>query len=208
MGRYGIQIILLLILTLTTAAVYAYPVRVYAILNGGYGSYQAVNANDGGTGVIRIGLGTSFSLQHHLLIGGEAAIQTGNRMRLSASTTAVFGPNAMPVFITVRPPIDLLLTAGYRLTEHLSLIGKVGVAYLNVLVDNVTIANLSQNTPEAQVGLSWNISKRANLDIDFQQYFGSRPILSNVNLEQGTAVLNNLPTWQAIFIGVDVDLFD
>lgn len=199
--------IFVLALILSTS-LYAYPVFPYITIGGGYGNYRIVNANDGATGFFRLGLGADFTVNKHVTLGAETAIQNGNRMRLSAVTTAVLGPDSMPVFITVRPPIDILLTTGYRFADQFSVLGKIGVAYLNVMVDTVTIPNVSQTMPELQLGIRWHATKKINLDVNYQHYFGPQPKLTDVNQEQGTANLTNLPTWNAILVAIEYGLLE
>lgn len=175
----------------------------YTSVSGGYGNYNGALSNDGQTGILRLALGTQFNLGRYALFGTELGIQTGNRMRIN-SDNAIVAIGSAPVFLTVRPPIDVLLTAAFHFRKTpLTLLAKAGAAYCQGKMDSVTIPNKSKVMPEAQLGLNVGLSSEISLIVYYQHLFGSTPRLSNIDIDNGTATLNKLPTMQAGFIGIE-----
>jgi|GEM_PF-2638794 len=176
----------------------------YASLSGGYGSFTNVLYNEGTTGVFRFALGARFDVKDAFLLGAELGIQNGNRMSIYTDNAVLVLGDA-PIFLTIRPPVDALLTA----TAHLGctpafILAKGGVAYLQGVTDSATINNKYQVRPEAQLGLGVDVTSSISLLLYYQRIFGNKPVLTNLDSIAGTATLDRLPTFQAVFLGVQM----
>lgn len=177
--------------------------HLYGLVSGGYGNFEDVLSNDGQTGILRLAMGTKFNINPLLLLGAEVGVQTGNRMRIN-SDNAIVAIGSAPVFLTIKPPIDTLLTVTSRFEESaLAVQTKVGAAYCQGMVESLTIPNKFQVLPEIQFGLSLNFSQNISLIAYYQRIFGNKPSLTHINISNGTAKLNNLNTMQASFVGIE-----
>jgi len=175
----------------------------YTNVSGGYGNFNGTLSNDGQTGILRLAIGTQFNFGRYTLFGTELGIQTGNRMRIN-SDNAIVAIGSAPVFLTVKPPIDALLTVAFHLRNtSLAILAKAGAVYCQGMMDSATISNKSKVMPEAQLGLSVGLSSELSLIVYYQRLFGTTPRLSNIDIDTGTATLNKLPTMQAGFIGIE-----
>lgn len=174
----------------------------YGLVSGGYGNFEGVLTNDGQTGILRLALGTQFNISRFTLLGAEIGIQTGARMRVITSD-AIVAIGSAPVFLTVKPPIDVLLAVSSHLgATALTVHAKAGVAYNQGLIDSMTIPNKSQVVPEVQLGLGYEFSRNVSLVAYYQRFFGNMPLLTHIDINNGTASLNHLPTLQAGFVGI------
>lgn len=200
---------ILLILCTCKAAISFANVHPYFSINGGYGFFQHAFKNDGGAGIVRVALGanTSFSRKsNNLLLGSEIGMQTGHSMRINMGSAAdVF---TTPVAINITPPIDFLLTIKYHCqTRPIFLQAKGGAAYLKAIVQNTnTIPNKTEIRPEIQLGAGVDLSKKTRLLFSYQRIFGRSVTLKNVSPTVGTAQLSGLPTLQAGFVGIEINI--
>jgi len=172
----------------------------YGVMSGGYGVFNNVLYNDGQTGVLHLAIG----VQGDQVVGLELGIQTGNRMRINTNNVIKAIGDA-PVYLTIKPPLDLLLT----ITSHLGLLpvfiqAKGGAVLLQGMIDSVTIKNQTQFRPEAQLGFGVDVTPLISLIAYYQCLFGNNPALTHPNVSAGTANLPNLPTFQAGFIGMQM----
>lgn len=174
----------------------------YGLISGGYGNFEGVLTNDGQTGLLRLALGTQFDISCFTLLGAEIGVQTGARMRINTNN-AIIAIGSAPVFLTLKPPIDVLLTVSSRLgATVLAVHAKAGAAYNQGMIDSMTIPNKSQVVPELQLGLSYEFSRHISLVAYYQCFFGNTPSLTHIDINSGTASLNHLPTMQAGFVGI------
>jgi hypothetical protein len=181
--------------------------NIYSVkISGGYGLYQDVYRNDGATGIIRVAVADQIPVTNLFMAGAELGIQTGSRMRLTDATVAPLVYVTLPIFITITPPIDLLLTAERKFTSSLSLFGKLGVSYFNMMCDSQTIKSNAFFEPELQIGAGYQLTEKAKIEIAYQRIGGGRLVLHNVNVNDGTASLDVPPILQAMFLSVTMNL--
>jgi len=175
----------------------------YTSISGGYGIFKDVLAKDSQTSILRLALGARFHIIPTTSLGVELGIQTAGRMRIN-SANAILAVGSGPIFLTIKPPIDALFTVAFILPRTpLAFHVKAGAVYYDGMIDSSTIPNKSQIIPEAQLGVSVALSKDVNLVASYQYLFGGSPILTNIDMNNGTAKLRNLPTMQAGFISIE-----
>lgn len=181
-----------------------------AAISGGYGAFDSAADDTGQTGVLRIALGSLWYLNPTTLLGGELGAQTGNRMELDSDILAPFGvdpDDRLPVYLTVKPVVDLLATLRYYIHSPLFIEAKAGAAYIATMIDNADISSESQWRPEIQLGLGWDLTDHGRIMLGYQRIFGSSDLdLSDVDVLQGSAALDHVPTWQAVLLTFEFDL--
>lgn len=185
-----------------------YPIKhhpyFYGSVSGGYGVWSHLLTTDGQTGTARLALGAQRYTSKSTSFGAELSIELGNRMRINTDN-AISIIGIEPVFLTIRPPLSVLFTATFHPAEgSVFLFVKGGGAYLSGMLDSLTIPNKSQILPEAQFGFGVDLMNNLSLITYYQHLFGHNPVLTDFNELNGTAHLNQLPTFQAGFIGLQM----
>ncbi len=178
-----------------------------AIISTGYTNYSHMYAGDGQTPIARLAIARSFkTTASHWGFGIETGVQTGNTMRLenSQATFNLLGAFS-PIQTTVKPMLDLLLTAKKSFSDNpLFLIGKAGIAYRRWQFDNVnTINDLSEINAEAQMGVGYQINERTDLDFLYQGIFGGNPNFT-ANIATGTGHVSDIPIQQGACLSLSV----
>ncbi len=200
MRTFWISSILLSFLSLSSQAQPDY----YGMLSGGYGIFQHVLPQDGVSGLLRFSLGVQVPIQKNLNIGMEIGSQTGNRMRINTEN-AIFVVGTAPVFLTVKPILDALVTLTYTLDESPIFFEiKGGSFYSDGMVDSLTIPNKSQISPEIIGGVGMHVNSKVNIVVYYQHIFSGRATLVNMDFLTGTANLSQLSTLQSGFIGLEI----
>lgn len=179
----------------------------YTAFTAGYGKFQNASQGSGETPVGRIAIGTLWQLNKNVLLGGEIGIQSGNRMQLSNNVAAAFGySSSLPLFLTVKLPIDMLAVLKYHFESPFFVQIKPGVVYLRTMTDSIDIPSQSKLLPELQVGAGFDLTCNTRIVLSYQQFFGQTPTLTNINSATGTANLNHVPSWQAGIISFEIDM--
>jgi hypothetical protein len=177
-----------------------------ASLSGGYGNFSPMAAGTGDTGFARFALGSALPASSKLVVGSEIGIQSAKRMQLTNDSVSNFFVNleyALPVYFTITPPIDLLITVNYDVVPWLFVEAKGGGVYLQSMVDGANISSNSKWLPELQAGMGFNMDQNTRLGFHYQQFFGQLLTVSQVNLLAGTGVMSGMPTWYAGLLTVD-----
>ncbi|MDP3560824.1 MAG: hypothetical protein Q8R83_01425 [Legionellaceae bacterium] len=177
---------------------------LYLPLSGGYGYLQHAEYKTGFSGVLRFGLGSRWRVNDTLQLGTELGFQTGESMLMNAETTEVLGPNALPVSLTIKPPIDFLLTVKYDIYKPVFAELKGGVAYLNTMVSGADMLTSQVWLPEIQAGMGMRFSSNIALVVSYQRFFGQNPKVINLNLLSGISTLRGIPTWQALLLTAEI----
>lgn len=178
--------------------------NLYGTISGGYGSYSHILEDDRTTGVIRFSLGLDFLANPNTSLGLETGIQTGNRMRIDSSN-AVDAIGVAPVFLEIKPVIDLLATVKFFSTQFKpNLFLKGGIAYAEGMIDSITIPNKNQLLPELQIGTEFGLTTNYSLIVYYQNQFGGQARLEHIDLNNGSAQLSRIPSFQAGFIGLRI----
>lgn len=176
----------------------------YGILSGGYGVFEHVLPQDGSSGLLRFSLGAEVPIQKNLQIGMEMSTQTGNRMRIHTEN-AVLAIGTAPVFLTVKPIVDVLATATYHLADSsLFLAVKGGAFYSQGMLDSLTIPNRNQISPELVGEVGLQVTPKINIVVYYQHIFNGHATLTNIDFVTGTANLSQLPALNSGFIGLEM----
>lgn len=167
----------------------------------GYGNFRNTLNSDGSTTVGRASVGSLWDVTQNISFGGEFGIQSGNRMAL---TTDLWTPDAAPIILTVKPPVDLLAIGQYHFNSPIFIQIKAGIVYLRTMSDVQGISSESKVEPEIQASLGYDLSEHYRLSVVYQRFFGQTPKLSNLDVTAGTANLKHVPTWEAGFIALEI----
>lgn len=194
------------IVSLVSANAFAFTAaNPYVALLGGYQHFQDVYRDDGDTTTGRLAFGMNVPYDCVWSWGGELGFQLGNRMRINAdNVSSIIG--TIPVFLTIKPMVDLLLNINYQLTPQWSLRAKLGGAYLQGLLDRSTIENENEVRPEIQLGFAWKMTQMVSWVMYYQSICGNKPTLSIVDASLGTAKIKALPSARAIFLGMEMNI--
>ncbi|HIF0302651.1 TPA: outer membrane protein [Legionella pneumophila] len=167
--------------------------------------YDSVYNNDGQSVMGRLSLNTQYNLSSFFALGIDAGIQNGNTMRLDIPKSTLDELGGEPVSILVKPMIDILVTAQITPFEDERIFGflKGGVAYRQAQVDRNEINDLSQISPELQAGIGYKLNDNLALHIEYQHVFGGNPDYQ-VDFLTETARISNIPTQQAVLLGLSI----
>ena len=181
----------------------------YIEASGGMGFIKETKPYSKHTGFIRLGLGAHKQILSHTYLGPELGIQTGGRYRLNTYKTNIvdnYNYVGLPVYYTIYPPIDVLLSIKQELFYSFYVQAKLGGIHLNTMIDHVDIETHSGWQPEFQVGLGVDLTQQSRLSIGYQQFIGKPLKLKTINMENGTASLNQHPTWKALLLSINLSL--
>lgn len=176
----------------------------FGMISGGYGVFQHVLPKDGASSVLRFSLGGQVPIQKNINIGIEISTQTGNRMRLN-SENAIPAIGTAPVFLTVKPILDALVSVIYNLDESTVFYElKSGAFYSQGMLDSLTIPNKNQISPEIVAGIGIHLTSQFDIVAYYQHIFSGQPTFANIDILTGTANLSQLPSLQTGFIGLEM----
>lgn len=183
---------------------------------GGYGGYGTVSGgykNDGNVAQGRFALGVHAKQYRKWMLGGEVGIQSGNTMRLSASSAVVNPVTGLPPQATLKPLLDLLFTVKSQIPLNMNkpvyYILKGGIAYRQLQLEDRTSTygdGLSNVTGELQAGLGMNVTEHVLLNAFYQGIYSNSN--AGVSLDSaGNTPISHIPTQQAGFLGVEYSFF-
>jgi hypothetical protein len=173
---------------------------------GGYGNVSGAYKQDGQFTQGRFNMGISIADYKLLSVGTEIGVQSGNTMRLYPDNAFIAATGGLPVQTTLKPLLDLLVTAKYPiiLTHPLFGILKAGIAYRQLVFDDRSSARdgLRKVNGELQAGIAFSLTSHATLTAFYQGiYSGSNAGLMINNV--GDVTLSRIPTQQAGFLGLE-----
>lgn len=176
---------------------------------GGYGSVSGAYKQDGQFAQDRLALAMRAGDFWALAFGIETGVQSGNTMRLSASSSLINDAGGLPIQSTLKPVLDLLITVrGQILPEApLSVILKGGVAYRQLVLDDrsSTRDGLRQVSGEFQAGLAYNLTCNTALTAFYQGIYSGANAGLALN-SAGDVTIGRIPTQQAGFLGLEYSI--
>ena len=191
----------------TTVTVFADPLQnFYAGAYGGYGGMSGTAQSTGDFTQGQFALGYQQFLTHHprVALGGEVGVQSGNSMSLGNVATG--GAAGLPINATLKPLFDFLADAKYQLSARVPLfsIVKFGFAYRQLNLTGVSSASDLANAvaPELEAGFGYNITQHVMITTFYQGIYADSTAHVGVDSSGGTTI-NNVPTQQAGFIGLE-----
>ncbi len=169
----------------------------------GMANYANVSNHDGETAIGRLGLGYVLSHLPFGQVSAEIGIQSGNTMRLSLPKEAIDALGGVPIEAEMKPMLDMLFNLKTAPFENLPIIAwmKGGVAYRHLQLDRTSVPDLRGFSPEIQAGLGYEINEKMSINIGYQYISGKKPELT-VNSLNDTGVLRNMPSEQALMLGL------
>ncbi len=177
---------------------------------GAYGGYGVVNGaykNDGQTAQARLTLGISAFTYKNLLIGAELGIQSGNTMRLKASSAIISASGDLPIQSTLKPLLDLLITLKTQLVADRPLFGiaKGGIAYRQLQLNDRTSSSdsLQKINGELQIGLGYNLTQQLMLTAFYQGIYANGSAGVSIDASGDNTYIKHIPTQQAGFLGLE-----
>ena len=148
------------------------PAWLYLGAYGGYGDVSGGYKNDGQVAQGRLTLGIHAVDYNSLSFGAEVGVQSGNDMRLSASSSIISAAGGLPIQSTLKPFVDLLITVKGRLSMAYPLFGilKGGIAYRQLQLNDRTSSQdgLRKVDGELQLGLGYNVTNHVMLSAFYQ----------------------------------------
>jgi hypothetical protein len=167
----------------------------------GYTYYLSSTNNQGQTAVERLAIGKElFNLylfkRYQWFWGLELGVQNGNSMNLAASEEQIEALGGLPIFTTIKPMPDLLVTIksqeiGYYFPMHMQVKGGVAFRHLQ-FNDRDSIKSRLELSGEVQAGPAWNLNKVFTLAVLYQGIFGGAPNLQ-INEENMTGFISAIP---------------
>lgn len=189
-----------------SATVLAKRPHLFIGISGGYGNYEDSFQNTGTNGLIRFSFGSLYPINSSFVIGNQLGFQTGAQIRLDNSLTSTMGSGIVPVFLNTKTPIDFLAIGRYNFHEPLFFQIKGGIALFSSTVSGGDIQTKNSWLPDLQAGIGFNVYKRSRVTMSYQQFFGSTPTVTPLDITEGTYRLRGIPTWRAAVLTFEHDL--
>ncbi|MBA2709847.1 MAG: hypothetical protein H0U57_04540 [Tatlockia sp.] len=169
----------------------------------GYSGYQQINSSNNQNPLARLALSAELIATDQANFGVEFGVQTGNRMHLVIPQSN-FTDLQNPVRSTIRPMIDLLLTAHANPVDESLLFTQIkgGIAYRYWQIDSVFFHNKSAMAAEIQAGFGYPLTEISNLNLLYQGIFGGNPRLYLHPSYLGYVA--NLPIQHGFLLGLSV----
>lgn len=183
-----------------------FPIHLFIGISGGYGENSDAYANTGTDGVIRFAFGSLYPVNSKFVIGDQVGFQTSSQIRLNNQITSAIGNGIVPVLINTKTPIDFLLVGRYILNEPLFFQVKGGVVFVNSTVTGADVQTQNTLLPEVQAGIGFNVYKRSRVTLSYQQFFGTTPVITPLDVSQGTYRLHGVPDWRGALLTFEHDL--
>lgn len=154
------------------------------------------------TALGRLSLGATLLSLSTWQTGIEIGVQSGTTFRLSLPKESIDSLGGVPIEVTMKPFLDVLAGLNLKPSSNvpMNLWLKGGAAFRMMQVDREEVNDLSQISPELQVGLGYEISRQATINLGYQVIWGQKPKLE-VNLQNETAILQHIPMQQAVMLG-------
>ena len=189
----------------TSTPLNAHPWSVTASI--GWQEYRNMYQNDGQTPVGRLAIGREFTKYYNMGLGLELGVQNGGNMRLNLTQTQLDLLGGLPVQLTMKPVLDLLLTLRTPIfsSSPAFIEMKGGMAYRQMINERNTINDIERIAGEFQVGVGYPISEITNIALSYQGIYGGSPNYA-INTVNKTAHINNIPTQQGVLLGISVVL--
>ena len=173
----------------------------YAGLDGAYGG-------QGQSGVGRLGMGKVFKDYGRSSLGWELGVQNGTTMQLQIPEDTLDVLGGVPVTVTVKPLLDILVDWRFTPVSTTAMFGevKLGAAYrrMDVLIRQ-TVNNKSQFAGEVQVGLGMPITDVATLSLLYQGIYGA-DVNFQANTTTETGFISNIPVQNGVLLSLNVAL--
>jgi hypothetical protein len=179
---------------------------------GAYGGYGVVNGGyhqDGQVAQFRLAFGMRAAQYKKLIFGTEVGMQSGNAMRLDASSAFMAAAGCLPIDSTLKPFLDLLVTAKTRIDPNYPIFAvlKGGIAYRQLVLSGRSSSSddLRQVNGELQAGLVFNLTDHAALAAFYQGIYSGTN--AGLNLDSaGDVTIRRIPTQQAGFLGFEYSI--
>jgi opacity protein-like surface antigen len=179
---------------------------------GAYGGYGVVNGGyhqDGQVAQSRLAIGIRAAQYKKLTFGAEAGVQSGNAMRLDASSALMAAAGCLPIDSTLKPLLDLLVTVKTRIDPSYPIFAvlKGGIAYRQLVLSGRSSSRdgLRRVNGELQAGLVFNLTDHAALATFYQGIYSGTN--AGLNLDSASDVtIRRIPTQQAVFLGFEYSI--
>ncbi len=169
----------------------------------GYSGYQQIQSSNNRNPLARLSLAAELLATDQANFGVEFGLQTGNRMHLIIPQSN-FTNLQNPVRSTIKPMVDLLLTAHANPVDESLLFTQIkgGIAYRYWQIDSVYFHNKSAIAGELQAGFGYPLTEISNLNLLYQGIFGGNPRFY-LNPSYIGNILN-LPIQHGVLLGLSV----
>jgi len=181
------------------------PVQVVLGVHEGYSFMQGAYSQDGQTPFQRIELGVKVNDFHQVAVGLEMGVQTGNNLRLTASSAVINAAGGLPLQATLKPTVDALVSFSAKLNPELPIYGvlKGGIAYRQLSLQNRTSQrdSVRKVDGELQAGFAFSMSEHATFSMLYQGIYGGSDAgtaLSSTN----DVMLKRVPTQHGVVAGL------
>lgn len=199
-------VIVTLFFSSTLFAYTKFPANLYIGLSGGYGETQNSYQTTGVNSLIRFAIGSSWIANPSLTFGEEIGFQTGNQVRLDSQVTGILGDNIVPVFLNIKTPVDFLLMGRLLFYEPVFFQAKGGLVFIGSTVTGADIQATNAWLPEVQLGMGIHLSENSRIILNYQQFFGSEPVITLIDVTQGTSKLTGMPNWHGGLLTLELSL--
>jgi hypothetical protein len=170
----------------------------------GLGTMPYMEGAHGQTPLGRLAFDYAFT-QH---LGLEMGIQNGNHMRFALPKETVMTFGGVPVEGTLKPALDILLSARTPyLNSDIPLysVAKAGVMYRQLQMDRESMNDLIQNTAELQAGIAYQFNQHVDVQLMYQYVFGAYP---DIQVDALTEIghIAHIPAQSSVLLGIRVNL--
>jgi hypothetical protein len=171
----------------------------------GYGRYLDMYRNDGNTVLYRLGVAKELMNIDWFHGGLELGAQSGDTARPRVSQTVLNQLGGLQIESTIKPLLDLLLTARvYPTCSRVFGQIKIGAAWRNWQFTRTTISDVSRVNPELQLGIGYDISRLFRLSLSYQGIYGQNGGLESSCATCSPRFWGNIPTQNSVILGMSI----
>ena len=171
----------------------------------GYGRYQNMYHNDGNTVLSRIGVGTEL-INYNMFHGGlELGVQTGDNARPKVSQNVLNQLGGLQIDSTIKPMLDLLLTARvYPTCYDIFAQIKAGAVWRTWQFTRTTVNDVSKVDSELQIGIGYDINRSFRMSLSYQGIFGENGGFNASCPTCATRFWGGIPSENAVILGMSI----
>jgi len=174
------------------------PVQIVLGVHEGYSFMQGAYSQDGQTPFQSNDVGVKINNFYQVAVGMEMGGQTGNNLRLTASSVVINEAGGLPLQATLKPTVVALVSLSAKLNPELPVYGvlKGGIAYRQLSLQNRTSQrdSIRKVDGEFQAGLAVNMSKHSTFSMLYQGIYGGSGGVGAALSSTNYFTLKHMPT--------------
>jgi hypothetical protein len=163
-------------------------------------------AHDGQFSSLRFDIGKEFLIKKTHQFGLEFGGETGNTMRYDLPKDITESLGGLPFQLKLKPSLDLLLYNKFQLSNsHFFGMLKGGVALRTFQFERCSANDITQISPEFQLGIEYRTNPRYSIQLLYRQIIGKQ-VIYNFNSITNYLNITGIPTQYGVLLTTSIFL--